>query len=69
MPLNVMEQPPRFFAEGGAFLNMVFLTTRIHASNRQIWYRHPNSEAGNDEIQNDKIFKKFSYNFKILIIV
>jgi hypothetical protein len=44
--------------EGGAFLNMVFLTTRrdadvnIHASNRQIWYRHPNSEAGNDEIQN-----------------
>jgi hypothetical protein len=20
--------------------------------NRQIWYRHPNSEAGNDEIQN-----------------
>jgi hypothetical protein len=41
--------------EGGAFLNMVFLTTmlttadvNIHASNRQIWYRHPNSEAGND---------------------
>jgi hypothetical protein len=40
-------------------VNMVFLTTRlltadvnIHASNRQIWYRHPNSEAGNDEIQN-----------------
>jgi hypothetical protein len=24
----------------------------IHASNLQIWYRHPNSEAGNDEIQN-----------------
>jgi hypothetical protein len=24
----------------------------IHASNCQIWYRHPNSEAGNDEIQN-----------------
>ncbi|CAB9542346.1 hypothetical protein BROOK1789C_168, partial [Bathymodiolus brooksi thiotrophic gill symbiont] len=20
--------------------------------NRQIWYQHPNSEAGNDEIQN-----------------
>jgi hypothetical protein len=20
--------------------------------NRQLWYRHPNSEAGNDEIQN-----------------
>ena len=20
--------------------------------NRKIWYRHPNSEAGNDEIQN-----------------
>ena len=35
--------------EGRAFLNMVFLTTRL---NRQIWYRHPNSEAGNDEIQN-----------------
>ena len=27
----------------------------IHASNRQIWYRHPNSEAGNDEIQNVQI--------------
>ena len=37
--------------EGGAFLNMVFLTmmlttvdVNIHASNRQIWYRHPNKE-------------------------
>jgi hypothetical protein len=37
--------------EGRAFLNMVFLTTmlttadvNIHASNRQIWYRHPNKE-------------------------
>jgi hypothetical protein len=26
--------------------------SNIQASNRQIWYRHPNSEAGNDEIQN-----------------
>jgi hypothetical protein len=40
---------------------MVFLTTRllaadvnIHASNRQIWYRRPNSEAGNDEIQSSE---------------
>ena len=25
----------------------------IHASNRQIWYRHPNKEnTGNDEFQN-----------------
>jgi hypothetical protein len=42
-------------AEGGAFLNMYFLLhadVNIHASNCQIWYRHPNSEAGNDEIQN-----------------
>jgi hypothetical protein len=34
---------------------MVFLTTRWckHSRlSRQIWYRHPNSEAGNDEIQN-----------------
>jgi hypothetical protein len=30
----------------------------IHASNRQIWYRHPNSEAGNDEIQNDIFFSQ-----------
>ena len=33
--------------EGGAFLNMVFLTTsdvNIHASNCQIWYQHPNKE-------------------------
>jgi hypothetical protein len=41
MPLHVMEQPPRLFCD-----------VNIHASNRQIWYRHPNSEAGNDEIQN-----------------
>ena len=42
--------------EGGAFLNMVFFTTMFTTAdvslNRQIWYRHPNSEAGNDEIQN-----------------
>jgi hypothetical protein len=36
---------------GGAFLNMIFLITKlttvdvnIHALNRQIWYRHPNKE-------------------------
>jgi hypothetical protein len=35
-------------------LHVMFTTAdvNIHASNRQIWYRHPNSEAGNDEIQN-----------------
>jgi hypothetical protein len=56
--------------EGGAFLNMVFLTTRlltanvnIHASNRQIWYRHPNSEAGNDEIQNVQRESKHGFLF------
>ena len=36
--------------EGGAFLCVVFLTmlttvdVNIHASNCQIWYRHPNEE-------------------------
>jgi hypothetical protein len=58
--------------EGGAFLNMVFFTTRqfttadvngIHASNRQIWYRHPNSEAGNDEIQNVQRESKHGFLF------
>ena len=49
---------------------MVFLTTRlltadvnIHASNRQIWYRHPNSEAGNDEIQNVQRESKHGFLF------
>ena len=27
--------------------------------NRQIWYRHPNSEAGNDEIQNVNMYFYF----------
>jgi hypothetical protein len=43
--------PPPETTEGGAFLNMVFLTTmlttadvNIHALNRQIGYRHPNKE-------------------------
>ena len=56
--------------EGRTFLNMVFLTTmlttadvNIHASNRQIWYRHPNSEAGNDEIQNVQIESKHGFLF------
>ena len=49
---------------------MVFLTTRllaadvnIHASNRQIWYRRPNSEAGNDEIQNVQSESKNGFLF------
>jgi hypothetical protein len=35
-------------------LHYIFTTAdvNIHASNRQICYRHPNSETGNDEIQN-----------------
>jgi hypothetical protein len=35
-------------------LNKVVANFEKHISrlNRQIWYRHPNSEAGNDEIQN-----------------
>ena len=56
--------------EGGAFLNMVFLTTmlttadvNIHASNRQIWYQHPNSEAGNEEIQNVQRESKHGFLF------
>ena len=39
-------------------VNIPIVTTRVvtigkHSRlNRQIWYRHLNSEAGNDEIQN-----------------
>jgi hypothetical protein len=35
----------------------------IHASNRQIWYRHTNSEAGNDEIQNFQRESKHGFLF------
>jgi hypothetical protein len=37
--------------------------------NRQIWYRHPNSEAGNDEIQKfrEKIFILWELHSKILV--
>jgi hypothetical protein len=37
--------------------------------NRQIWYRHPNSEAGNDEIQNVQIwiFILWELHSKILV--
>ena len=31
--------------------------------NRQIWYRHPNSEAGNDEIQNVQRESKHGFLF------
>jgi hypothetical protein len=31
--------------------------------NRQIWYRHPNSEAGNDEIQNVQSKSKHGFLF------
>ena len=34
--------------------------------NRQIWYRHPNSEAGNDEIQNVNIIL-WELHSKILV--
>jgi hypothetical protein len=34
-------------------LHLLYIRTLpIVRLNRQIWYRHPNSEAGNDEIQN-----------------
>ena len=39
----------------------------IHASIRQIWYRHPNSEAGNDEIQNIQRESKHGFLFYGLI--
>jgi hypothetical protein len=37
--------------------------------NRQIWYRHPNSEAGNDEIQNvqREVFILLELHSKILV--
>jgi hypothetical protein len=49
-------------SEGG---NYTFSTAdvTIHASNRQIWYRHPNSEAGNDEIQNVQRESKHGFLF------
>jgi hypothetical protein len=31
--------------------------------NRQIWYRHPNSEAGNDEIQNFQSLVNMDFYF------
>jgi hypothetical protein len=34
--------------------------------NRQIWYRHPNSEAGNDEIQN---FQREDFYFVGIFLV
>jgi hypothetical protein len=36
---------------------------KIHTSNRQIWYWHPNSEAGNDEIQNVQRESKHGFLF------
>jgi hypothetical protein len=36
----------------------------IHASNRQIWYRHPNKEnTGNDEFQNVQRESKHGFLF------
>jgi hypothetical protein len=35
--------------------------------NRQIWYRHPNSEAGNDEIFKEKIYILWELHSKILV--
>ena len=40
-----------------------YYDVNIHASNRQIWYRHPNSEAGNDEIQNVQRESKHGFLF------
>ena len=49
---------------------MVFLTTMLTTAdrehsrlNRQIWYRHPNREAGNDEIQNVQSESKHGFLF------
>ena len=36
----------------------------IHASNRQIWYRHPNKDnTGNDELQNVQRESKHGFLF------
>ena len=41
-----------FFKYDISYYTFTKADVNIHASNHQIWYRHPNSEAGNDEIQN-----------------
>jgi hypothetical protein len=41
-----------FSKYGISYYTFTTADVNIHASIRQIWYRHPNSEAGNDEIQN-----------------
>jgi hypothetical protein len=77
MPLHVMEQPPRFFALAyrasdapfslpcylqGSKNGRVVTIGKHSRLNRQIWYRHPNSGAGNDEIQN---FQREDFYFDI----
>jgi hypothetical protein len=55
---RVVALPRHKFVTGATLLQLGFtglegyLFIRL---NRQIWYRHPNSEAGNDEIQNVNI--------------
>jgi hypothetical protein len=68
---RVVALPRHKFVTGATLLqldldNMYFLLhadVNIHASNCQIWYRHPNSEAGNDEIQNIQRESKHGFLF------
>ena len=69
---NNLVQIYRSFSITGNYGRRYFLLhadVNIHASNRQIWYRHPNSEAGNDEIQNVQrwIFILWELHSKILV--
>jgi hypothetical protein len=65
---NLNVQIYRLFAITGNYGRRCFskygtADVNIHASNRQIWYRHPNSEAGNDEIQNVQRESKHGFLF------
>jgi hypothetical protein len=46
-----------------AYYMFAMAAVNIHASHRQIWYRHPNSEADNDEIQNVQRESKHGFLF------
>jgi uncharacterized protein YmfQ (DUF2313 family) len=48
---RVVALPRHKFVTGATLLQRVVTIGKHSRLNRQIWYRHPNSEAGNDEIQ------------------
>jgi hypothetical protein len=58
-----MFQLQLFFAPLLRWYFLLHADVNSHASNRQIWYRHPNSEAGNDEIQNVQRESKHGFLF------